>query len=270
MDGHVFGWDATHANLPSAPPGQGAGYTTGSPDIRWTDADWHAHPGAIRICQDAAGSDETADVIDDEPGADTDTGSVGWYKRALADYHAGTRPGQRAPCFYSDRAGLPALEAAVRASGVQLPVPLWLADPDLTMDQAASMLGMRDGPFYYAGIQFAFRGAYDSDVWLAAWIESARVTPPPVTTPPPPTWTELLVRALPTLKQGDTGPAVRTLQGLLVARYYHLGATGKTLDGIDGDFGALTDAAVREVQDRAGLKSDGIVGPSTWPVLAGV
>jgi len=264
------GWDATRANLPAAPGGQGAGYTTGGAKVRWTAADWAAHPGAVRICQDASGTDATADVIDDEPGADTDSGSVGWYKRALAAYHAGTRPDQRHPCFYRDLDGLATLTAAVTGAGLDEPVPLHLAHWGLTLDQAKALVGTRSGPFIIVAVQFADRGVYDSDVWLSAWLSdtAGKLVPPPP--PPPATFTEVIMQQLPVLKSGDKSGHVRTLQGLLVARHYHLGTTGGAADGIDGDFGALTDAAVRDLQGKAGITVDGICGPSTWPVAAGV
>ena len=75
---------------------------------------------------------------------------------------------------------------------------------------------------------------------------------------------------MPTILQGATGPAVRTAQGLLLARYYQLGHTGQLGDGLDGAFGPLTDAAVREAQGAAHITVDGIIGPQTWPVLAGI
>lgn len=58
----------------------------------------------------------------------------------------------------------------------------------------------------------------------------------------------------PVLRQGSTGPAVRTLQELL-------GVT------VDGDFGPLTDRAVRDFQQANGLTVDGVVGPATWAAL---
>ena len=266
----TWGWDAVSADEPSAPTGQAAGYTTGGRGLAWTAAQWKAHPGAVRICQDANGSDSTADVIDDEPGADSDSGSVGWYKRALADFRAGTRPGQRYPCFYRDLDGLPALQAAVEAAQLEQPVPLWLAHWGLSMDAAAAMIDTRHGPFVFTGVQFANRGAYDADVWLDGWLRTVSTAPSAPPPPPPGNWTGEMMNELPTIKQGDTGAAVRTAQGLLIARYYSLGATGTAGDGVDGDFGPLTTAAVREIQGKSGLKVTGVIDPQTWPVLAGV
>jgi peptidoglycan hydrolase-like protein with peptidoglycan-binding domain len=67
-----------------------------------------------------------------------------------------------------------------------------------------------------------------------------------------------------------TGPFVSRLQGLLVADGYQLGATGPHRDGIDGDFGPLTQSAVVVLQTAAHIAVDGIVGQQTWPVALGV
>lgn len=263
----VWGWDATHSNLGGVPAGQGAGYTTGTPDIQWTAEDWAAHPGAVRIDQDASGDDATADVIDDEPGADSDTGSVGWYKRALAAFNAGTRPGQRRPAFYRDLDGVPELAAAVDAAGLGQGLPLWLAHWGISMDAASALIGTMIDGFRVIGVQFANRGAFDADVWDAAWLAAVSGGPTIVPEPPStPTLTERL-RTMPELAQGAQGGAVRTLQGLLVARGFHLGTTGPAGDGIDGDFGALTHAAVIAFQEESKIAADGIVGSITWPLL---
>ena len=115
----------------------------------------------------------------------------------------------------------------------------------------------------------AAAGSYDENVYgfgprpLISWWQPGAAAPPP---PPVTTdwWQKMQV-----IRKGDTGPAVRTAQGLLVARYYQLGRSGQLGDGIDGAFGPLTDAAVREAQGAAHIAVDGIVGPQTWPVLAG-
>ncbi|HEY6737845.1 MAG TPA: glycoside hydrolase domain-containing protein [Actinopolymorphaceae bacterium] len=74
-------------------------------------------------------------------------------------------------------------------------------------------------------------------------------------------WTALLSQgSTPTIRQGASGEAVRRLQRALTA------ALGRTV-GIDGQFGPLTDAAVREYQDTRQLDVDGIVGPDTWGAL---
>lgn len=62
---------------------------------------------------------------------------------------------------------------------------------------------------------------------------------------------------------GSTGPQVAELQRRLKAAYAayagHL--------AVDGDFGPLTDAAVREFQRRSKLVVDGVVGPQTAAAL---
>jgi GH25 family lysozyme M1 (1,4-beta-N-acetylmuramidase) len=63
----------------------------------------------------------------------------------------------------------------------------------------------------------------------------------------------------PTLTEGATGAAVKTLQT-------RLNVWGATLT-VDGDFGAATLAAVKAFQARQGLTVDGIVGPATWAAL---
>ena len=62
--------------------------------------------------------------------------------------------------------------------------------------------------------------------------------------------------AAPTVKLGDRGDAVKSLQTIL----------GLTADGI---FGARTDEAVRVFQSKNGLAADGIVGVKTWEKLVG-
>jgi peptidoglycan hydrolase-like protein with peptidoglycan-binding domain len=64
-----------------------------------------------------------------------------------------------------------------------------------------------------------------------------------------------------TLKKGDSGEIVVTLQNLLVEKGYIDG------DYVDGDFGPGTEAAVKQFQTDNGLTADGIVGPTTWQAL---
>jgi len=63
-------------------------------------------------------------------------------------------------------------------------------------------------------------------------------------------------RSRPTLRRGNTGEFVETVQTALGV-------------AVTGTFDAVTEAAVREFQRRNGLVPDGIVGPRTWAALPG-
>ncbi|MGW6904604.1 protein kinase domain-containing protein [Streptomyces sp. NPDC054940] len=92
-------------------------------------------------------------------------------------------------------------------------------------------------------------------------------TPTPIktaTTPATPPWlsdcthysgTELTER-------GDTGQRVLQVQCMLTKRGYSVGGAG-----VDGEFGADTESAVRLFQSDKGLDVDGEVGPNTWAGL---
>jgi peptidoglycan hydrolase-like protein with peptidoglycan-binding domain len=65
-----------------------------------------------------------------------------------------------------------------------------------------------------------------------------------------------VVIATPTLRRGDFGPAVRTMQAALGIR-------------TDGIFGPWTEAALKAYQSAEGLVADGICGPRTWAAIRG-
>lgn len=64
----------------------------------------------------------------------------------------------------------------------------------------------------------------------------------------------------PTLHPWTISPAVAELQELLIAH-------GFSKLRVDGNFGYLTEAAVKALQRQHGLRIDGCVGPKTWTVL---
>jgi peptidoglycan hydrolase-like protein with peptidoglycan-binding domain len=82
-------------------------------------------------------------------------------------------------------------------------------------------------------------------------------TRPAVTQPTPPS-TSLKVTLPPNgqLSNGDSGPAVLTLQKALILLGYKLGTP-------DGDFGSTTQAVVASFQTAHALTPDGIVGAAT-------
>ncbi|GAA3370656.1 hypothetical protein GCM10020367_18140 [Streptomyces sannanensis] len=69
----------------------------------------------------------------------------------------------------------------------------------------------------------------------------------------PATWGKAII----TVREGDSGPAVKAVQSLLNAKR----SAGLTVDGV---FGSGTASAVRTFQSHAGLGADGVVGADTW------
>jgi len=173
----VVGHDAIHANISHLPPGQTAGYTTGSADIRWTAADWAAHPKGVRICQDS-GSDHTADVLDVERGAATNTDAAAWVPRAQAAYKAGTRPGQRAPAVYTSASGVTLLVNALIAQGIKSGVNLWVANWNLSDAEAVADVQNAAGPFPIEGVQYKSGQFYDTDIFSAGWLADVSASGP--------------------------------------------------------------------------------------------
>ncbi|WP_144121120.1 peptidoglycan-binding domain-containing protein [Catellatospora sichuanensis] len=90
-------------------------------------------------------------------------------------------------------------------------------------------------------------------VWRAAEAALAGPVPPKPSKPAPP-W-----KPPATVKKGAKGALVRTLQT-------RLNVFGHKLR-VDGDFGNLTQIAVKRFQKAKKLTVDGIVGPKTWAKL---
>lgn len=84
-------------------------------------------------------------------------------------------------------------------------------------------------------------------------------TPEPV-----PVQVEYEVMQVRVLRRGMTGADVKTLQAALIAYGCSCGAAGT-----DGDFGAGTEAALKQFQTRYSLGADGIAGKGTWGRLLG-
>jgi hypothetical protein len=184
-------FDCTHDNIGHLPHGRAAGYSTGSgTHIRWTAADWAAHPGAVRIDQDPAASDATADVLDVEAGAATPASVPAWAIRAAASYAKAARPGQRRPAVYMSRSMVTAVVNALIAGGVTSGVGLWIADWDKTQAQAEAEVNAAAGPFPVIGVQYRNAGLYDVSVFSQSWLQEVSVTHPAAPPVPPGPWND--------------------------------------------------------------------------------
>jgi Putative peptidoglycan binding domain len=91
---------------------------------------------------------------------------------------------------------------------------------------------------------------------------------PPATVPPPTSPTTTATQPTPiaappatTLKPGDKGAQVRTLQRALAS-------LGHPSGKIDGQYGPATIRALKAFQAASGLTADGVLGPKTLAALA--
>jgi hypothetical protein len=84
----------------------------------------------------------------------------------------------------------------------------------------------------------------------------------PVTTSTPTTTeaTQPLPAPTATLKPGDTGAQVKTLQRALASLGFSTGT-------VDGEYGPATEDATKRFQRSVGIDDDGVVGPATLKAL---
>jgi hypothetical protein len=174
--------DAIRVNVSHLPKGAAAGYSTGSGVVPWGAAEWKAHPGAVRICQDPPASDTTADVLDVEFQAATIARCAPWAEAAAANVAAGKRPGQRHPAIYMSLSAVTPVVNALIAGGITEGVSLWVANWSLTVAEATALVVHAGGPFPIVGVQYRNAGTYDVSVFSRPWLDA--VSGDPVTRPP--------------------------------------------------------------------------------------
>lgn len=188
----VAGADATHENISHLPPGQVAGYVTGSGGVPWTEDDFRQHPGAVRIDQTPASTqwDATADVDDYEKGAVTLAELAPRARLRKAAFIAGIRPGQRHPAIYVSRSKVTEVVNALIAGGVSSGVGLWIADWDDNEQKAIDEVAHASGPFPVIARQYTNAGTHDLDVFSSAWLADVSASPAVKVVPhaPPGPW----------------------------------------------------------------------------------
>jgi GH25 family lysozyme M1 (1,4-beta-N-acetylmuramidase) len=134
----------------------------------------------------------------------------------------------------------------------------WVAAYQSAEPAAHHVLWQFTDAYRVPGVGTCDCSVYHGTIDQLAALAYGGTVPAPVPVPAP-NWTEILMNEMPTLAQGATGEDVRTLQGALVARHYTV--------AVDGAFGAATRTALQAFQRSAGLTSDAICGPATWPKL---
>jgi hypothetical protein len=186
--------------------------------------------GAAKCVSISVGNND-ADVADVEPGAMVSSDLPDWVDRQVAR-------GVARPVIYSDQSQW---QANIDAVGDR-DVAYWIAtdsgDPTQEISGADA-------------VQYLFGGSYDLSYVLPSFPFY-----PGGSTPPGPA-------SQPEIENGSTGAAVYTAQ-LLLDRHP---LVVKPKLAVDGDFGPLTEAGVKQFQAWQKLEVDGIVGPITWASL---
>lgn len=68
-------------------------------------------------------------------------------------------------------------------------------------------------------------------------------------------------------ESGHGSEDIKKIQRQLKQLGYDLGTFGDQADGVDGQFGSMTEAAIKAFQEAHGLEADGIIGPETLKAL---
>jgi hypothetical protein len=222
-----------------------AGYISGP--YAWSQADWDLFPHADHVTIATMATVNAGDVLDVEAGDATPGQSAGWIAMRKA-------AGLYRPTVYCSRSVIPAVRAGTGAFVLGRDYDIWVADYD---DSLASVYPLAVAKQYRSTSQYDVSVVYDAG-WPHRKPPGAPVPPPP---PVGPVWPAGV-----TLREGDSGGAVRVLQAALRGSGVY-GARG--LSPVDGVFGAHTLAAVRAFQHGVHLLVDGVAGPATRTALLG-
>lgn len=241
------------------PPGYDAylGYADG---LYPTSADLAKRfPAAHVLTLTVTGVTLLADGIDCEHGNVNAYQAAAWCKWKI-DNGAASRPAVYASVSGEPGYGMAGVLAELGHQGiardrVRLLSAHWTHAPHICgPDSCGAIWSEMDGTQYTS--LFPGQGGTVVDMSMLAEDFFAPPTPTPTVN-----WTEKIMRELGIVRQGDSGEAVKIVQGLCIAHGCEI--------AVDGIFGAQTHYAVQSCQSGH-VTADGVVGPQTWPVLLGV
>jgi len=274
---YITMWDdITVASMPTGGGYAYAGYVNGMwptyPELQ------KRFPGR-RLLSVAVFSSGDADALDIENGDATVDEAPSWFERQVAR-------GVWRPVLYTQASRMKELEQVMAAHHVQRSsYRLWIAH----YTGKAHLCGPHACGYGLSeadGCQFTSTALginLDRSLLLPDFFDPRPAPPRPAPKPAPepapagPTWEEVMMNALPTLKQGDKdGPGKVAYVGRMQALIKYIGqvnniesASGLT---VDGDFGPHSVNALLAVQAFFGLHTTSeyqnrVCGVKTWPAL---
>ena len=203
-------------------------------------------------------------------GAATVADCPGWAKRALADFRAVTRRGQRSPAIYMSAGNVTAVVNSLIAGGVTSGVGLVVANWSITEASAVTDVLDASGPFPIVGVQFSDPGPYDVNIFSRNWLlnQAGGVQPAPACPGP---GVPLPGRDYLGLQSADPHchsgyyaadrPHIPLWQQEMARRGWAISA--------DGMYGPQSNSVCVAFQQQKGLAADGKCGPGYLACVLG-
>ena len=243
-------YDSTTAGDIPADAAAVAGYKVGG-HYTWSDADWARFATDLKV-ELVTSAVNDGDDLDVENGDATNEQIAQWVEKRQAS-------GVARPWIYVNHANWQAAREAAGSLLVGWHVADWTGEPhELTLEDGTKADAVQYANPTTSGGHFDLSEIYGT-------IPSKYVAPVPgaggdPAQPPTDQPGELEVSTLPTLSEGSSGDAVKSVQALLNSK-------GGANLAEDSQFGPQTKTKVEDWQKIFELTVDGIVGPQTWSSL---